>query len=81
MHVLVLVCSYENTNISYSAPEIVKKVKDARQFLFFDDVANMKIFDLPLAILRNFKKPIDEGDCYYIRDNECRKIKTPRCAR
>ena len=81
MHVLVLVCSYENTNISYSAPEIVKKVKDARQFLFFDDVANMKIFDLPLAILRNFKKPIDKGDCYYIRDNECRKIKTPRCAR
>lgn len=59
----------------------MKKVKDARQFLFFDDVANMKIFDLPLAILRNFKKPIDKGDCYYIRDNECRKIKTPRCAR
>ncbi len=81
MHVLVIVSSYENTNISYTAPEIVKKIKETRQFLFFDDVANMKIFDMPLAVLRAFKKPIDKGDCYYIRDNECRKIKTPRCAR
>ena len=38
---------------------------------------NMKIFDVPLAMSRNFKKPIELGDGYYIRDNDCVKLKTP----
>lgn len=76
MNVCVLVGDYENTNISYSAPEIIKKLKESKQFLFFDDLANLKIFDMPLAVMRNFKKPIEQGDCYYIKDNECLKLKT-----
>lgn len=76
MNVCVLVGDYENTNIAYSAPEIIKKLKESKQFLFFDDLSNLKIFDMPLAVMRNFKKPIEQGDCYYIKDNECVKLKT-----
>lgn len=76
MNAVVIVGNYENTNVPYSAPEIVKKLKEARQFLFFDDIANLKILDMPLAVIRNFKKPIELGDCYFIKDNECCKIKT-----
>lgn len=76
MNVFVLVGNYENVNIPYSAPEIVKKLKESRQLLFFDDIANLKIVDMPLAVLRSFKKPIELGDCYFIKDNECWKIKT-----
>ena len=67
----------ENANIPYSAPEIMKNIRDQRNFMYFDDMSNMKIFDVPLAMSRNFKKPIEQGDCYYIRDNECVKLKTP----
>ena len=76
MNVCVLLGSIENANVSYSAPEIIKKARDAKHFMFFDDMQNMKIVDMPLAVIRNFKKPIELGDCYYIRDNDCVKIKS-----
>ena len=76
MNVCVLLGGIENANVSYSAPEIIKKARDAKHFMFFDDMQNMKIVDMPLAVIRNFKKPIELGDCYYIRDNDCVKIKS-----
>lgn len=66
----------ENANIPYSAPEIMKNIRDQRNFMYFDDMSNMKIFDVPLAMSRSFKKPIELGDGYYIKDNECIKLKT-----
>ena len=69
----------DNANISYSAPEILRNIRDARHFMLFDDLMNLKIFDLPLALNRKFKKPIELGDGYYIRDSECVKLKTPIC--
>lgn len=66
----------ENINIPYSAPEIMKNIRDQRHFMYFDDMSNMKIFDVPLALMRNYKKPIDLGDGYYIKDNSCIKLKT-----
>ncbi len=76
MKICVIVGSVENINISYSAPEILKKVRESKHVMFFDDMANMKIFDIPLAVMRNYKKPIELGDGYYIKDNEYHKIKT-----
>lgn len=76
MNVCVLFGDYENTNISYSSPDLVKNLRDARHFLYFDDIANLKILDMPLATMRQFKKQIDVGDAYYIKDNECTKVKT-----
>ena len=66
----------ENANIPYSAPEILKNIRDQKHIMFFDDMSNMKIFDVPLAMARNFKKPMETGDGYYIKDNECSKLKT-----
>lgn len=66
----------ENANIPYSAPEILKNIRDQRNIMFFDDISNMKIFDVPLAMLRNFKKAIETGDGYYIKDKEYVKLKT-----
>ena len=78
MNVCVLIGGYENTNISYAAPDLVKMLRDARHFMYFDDIANMKIIDFPLAVMREFKKSIDTGDAYYIKDNDCYKIKIVR---
>ena len=76
MNVCVILGDFENANVPYAAPEIFKKARDAKHFMFFDDMANMKILDMPLAVLRQFKKPIETGDGYYIKDNNCAKIKT-----
>ena len=79
MNVCVFVGDYENANVPYGAPEVIKRIKDSKQFMYFDDISNMKIFDMPLAVVRAFKKPIETGDCYYIRDNEYVKLKTVLC--
>ena len=67
----------ENVSIPYSAPEILKNIRDSRQFLFFEDMSGMKLFDPPLAMIRSFKKPIEAGDGYYIKESSCIKLKTP----
>ena len=75
---VAIVAFVENANIPYSAPEIIKNIRDQRNILFFDDMVNMKIFDAPLAMMRNFKKPIEIGDGYFIKGNDCLKLKTAR---
>lgn len=77
MRISVILGGYDNVNVAYGAPEVIKKAKDARHFIFFDDLTNMKITDLPMAVMRDFKKPIELGDGYYIKENKCVKIKTP----
>ncbi len=67
----------ENVNIPYSAPDMLKDIRDQHNFMYFDDMSNMKIFDVPLTMMRNYKKPIEMGDGYYVKDNECVKLKTP----
>ena len=75
-----MIAFVENANIPYSASEIMKNIRDQRNFIYFDDISNMKIFDVPLAISRNYKKPIVPGDGYYIKDNACIKMKTSICS-
>lgn len=69
----------DNANIPYSAPEMLKNLRDQRHFMIFEDTANIKLFDVPLAVTRKFKKQIEMGDGYYFKDNECAKLKTPLC--
>ncbi len=80
LNVCILLADVDNVNIPYSAPEMFKNIREQRQVLFFDDIANLKLFDVPLAVVRNFKKPIELGDCYYIKDRAYTKIKTAKAA-
>ena len=43
MNVCVFVGDYENANVPYGAPEVIKRIKDSKQFMYFDDISNMKI--------------------------------------
>ena len=79
LNCFILVGNYENNTIPYGAPEVLKKLKDSRQFMFFDDLSALKILDLPIATVREFKKPIALGDGYLIHDSDCCKLKTVRC--
>ena len=78
MNVCVILGAVENASIPYSAPEILKKWKEDRKLLFFDDIDNLKLFDLPYSATKKYKKSLEVGDCYFIKGNECVKIKTPK---
>lgn len=79
MNVCVILGAVENANIPYSAPEILKKAKDERKLLFFDDLDNLKLFDLPYSATKKHKKALELGDCYFVKGNDCVKLKTPKC--
>lgn len=79
MKVCVILGNYENVGVTFSAPEIVKKAKDERKLLLFDDIDNLKIFDLPFGTVKKYKKRLTLGDCYLIKGNDCMKLKTPKC--
>lgn len=77
MNVGVIISAIENAPIPYSAPEVIKGIRDGRNLMYFGDISELKIYDMPLAVTRKFKKPIETGDGYYIKENECIKLKTP----
>ena len=75
MGVSLLIC-IENEAIQYSAPEILKNIRDQKKIMYFGNLADFKVFDLPLAMLRGFKKEVEAGDGYMINESSCRKLKT-----
>ena len=75
MKVCIVVNKYENVNVSFSAPEIVKVIRDAGHFLYFDDLSLMQIIDIPYALSKEFAKKISKGDAYYIQSDNFLKIK------
>ncbi len=79
MNACFLFSNLENANLTYNAPEMIKKIKDERTMFFFGDLNDLKVFDLQYSTIKNFKKQIDEGDCYFIKGNNCIKIKYAKC--
>ena len=77
MGVSVILCDIENVNITFSSPEIIRKAKEDRNMLFFDDMSNMKFLDMPFDTVRKYKKTLKVGECYRIKGNDCYKVKTP----
>ncbi len=77
MRMCVLFANMPNENISYSSPEVLKMIKENRNILVFDNLQNFKPFELAYSILKEYKKPIENGDGYWIRGNDVFKLKTP----
>lgn len=78
MKIFVLFTNVENANISFSAPELMKVIKDNKRYLIFEDVSNIKICDISLSVTKKYAKPLEFGDAYLIRDTEITKIKTTK---
>lgn len=76
LNVSVIVGDFENIQISFSSPDIYKYLRDFKNVVFFDDLMNFKIFDLSLSIVKQYKKPIEIGDAYYIKEHSVDKVKT-----
>lgn len=72
---LVVFTETENVSISYSSPEVLKKIRDEGTILAFDDASNIKLVDVPMAVLKKYKKHLMENDAFLISNNELTKIK------
>ena len=81
MKVCFIFTDIENAAISYSAPEILKNIKDNKNFFFLEDLQNLKICDISGATLRKFKKKIGQGDGYWLSGNDIEKIKIVKSGR
>lgn len=79
MKVAVIYSNLENANIPYGAPEAIKPLRESHHFMFFDDLARMKLCDVPLSTTKQYRKEVTAGDCYLVTETGIRKIKTVLC--
>ncbi len=75
MNVAIIFSNYSNSSVSYDAPEPIRTVKQEQHLLFFEDLDNLKPFDVPYEDIRNNRKRLEVGDAYYIHDNNVVKLK------
>jgi S-DNA-T family DNA segregation ATPase FtsK/SpoIIIE len=66
----------ENIQIGYSASDTLKFIKENKNIFFMDDLSNAKFMDISVMLARQYKKPIELGDGYWITDKGIQKVKT-----
>lgn len=76
LKICIIYTDIPNATIPYSAPEILKNLKEQKRFWLFDDIQNCKVCDLQMSAIREFKKALVQGDMYEIMENDIQKIKT-----
>lgn len=76
MKFCVIYSQTENSQIAFSAPDTMKMIKESKNYLIFDDVQNIKLTDVPMQVARQFKKPLETGDAYYVNGGGFAKLKT-----
>lgn len=72
----LVIVEIENTAIQYSSPDVIKMLKEVGNFIVFDNLSDIKLFDSTSSLLRKYKNPIAEDDAFMLSGNELKKIKT-----
>lgn len=75
MNAAVIFSNYQNVSLSYDAPEPLRIIKQDQHIIFFEDLDNLKSFEVPYEELKANKKRLELGDAYYIQDNMVTKLK------
>ncbi len=78
MNVCLVYGALDNASIPFGS-EPLKKVKDDRKLVFFDDIANLKIGDLPYSAVKKHSGTLQKGDGYLIIGNDTMRIRVPDC--
>lgn len=72
----VIFTNVDNGSITFNSPEVLKMMKERRQFVVFENLSDIKIFDVPSSLLRRYRKPLEEGEAYLLNGSELTKMKT-----
>ncbi len=68
--VLFIFGSMEDTAISYSAPDLLKCMKELRYLFLCEDLSKVRMVDINMNTIRRFTKPIEEDDCYVVAGDD-----------
>lgn len=74
MNVAFIFTNYQNASVSYDAPEPLRLIKQEQHIIFFEDLDNLKPFEVPYEEIKANRKRLETGDAYYIQDNMVAKI-------
>ena len=75
MKLLFVFADIDNMPIAYGASEMLKSMKDVGVLVAMEDIANLKLVDINANTARQFKKPIELGDAYWITEGGIEKMK------
>ena len=75
MKVCIIFSEVDNAPVAYSSPEIMKLLRDNKKAFIFENMADIKVYDIPANIQRDNKKALEAGDSYLINGNEVIKVK------
>lgn len=75
MNIAIIFSNYPNVSLSYDAPEPLRIIKQDQHIVFFEDLDNLKPFDVPYEEIKANRKRLETGDAYYIQDNMVTKLK------
>lgn len=78
MNVCVIFGALDNVSIPFGS-EVLKKFKDDRKMIFFDDLANLKVGELPYSTVKKFAGSLQKGDGYVIIKNDAARVRVPDC--
>lgn len=69
----VLITGIENSAVPFSAPAVLKYLKETRAMLIFEDAANIRFLEISMREQKEFSKEIRPGDAYaYLGGKLCR---------
>lgn len=65
----------ENVSVPYSAPELLKRIKESRKAIILDNLSTLKIFEITSGIIRSYSKPLMSDEGYWLNGTEITKVK------
>lgn len=73
--IFIIYSDIENATVPYGAPELLKRVKDNKKAILFDNLNVTKIFEIPTNIIRAYNKPLMHDEAYWLNGTDVNKIK------
>lgn len=74
--VFVILSGIENASIPYSAPAVLKYIKESKDIIALDDIGNIRFLEIPIKYQKEYAKEIGVGDGYSFIGGKVNKIKT-----
>jgi S-DNA-T family DNA segregation ATPase FtsK/SpoIIIE len=76
LKVCIMITDIENVNIGFGSPEVLKLLRDNKNLVVFENLGEQKLYDVPLAYMKEYVKPLEAGEAYRIVGNSLTKVKT-----
>ena len=76
MNVAIIFANAANVSVSYDAPEPIRMIKQDQHLICFEDLDNLKPFEVSYDDIKANRKKLGTGDAYYIQDSSVIKLKS-----